>query len=245
MKAIPSHYLYIALACSALTLSACSESVESEDVRTSGIYAVFQVYGDSDSRSATARADLRVGGANSNTHLDLTGGERLVVTAGGISRTMSRKESDPGNIYYETAFDNLSGATEFTFSFERSEFADAPNSTVTLPMVFSEMNISKTSGSADFTYVRSSDDLSIDWIGEDPATVTATGGCINKHDTGADVSSPHAIPRNTLAEAKTPPEPCNITFHVNKAATGTLDSAFGDGRVEASQDISRQIYSTP
>ncbi|MEO8181828.1 MAG: hypothetical protein ABI895_23590, partial [Deltaproteobacteria bacterium] len=69
-------------------LCACTESVESTDVRTSGVYPEFQVVADG-SGSSSASARLEVGGNDSNTFLDLRGSDLLEVSAGGQTQRMT------------------------------------------------------------------------------------------------------------------------------------------------------------
>src|SRR3569832_2813747 len=61
-------------------LCACTESVESTDVRTTGVYPEFQIVADG-SGTTNASARLKVGGNDSNTFLDLQGSDVLEVSA--------------------------------------------------------------------------------------------------------------------------------------------------------------------
>jgi hypothetical protein len=114
-------------------LVGCREDVESEDIRTSGIYPRFEVLAEGDG-SSTASSYMVVDGRNSNTYLDLTGADEVVVTADGQSRTLG--DSSPDG-YYRSTFATDAGGTVFTFAFNRGASDDgAPDSSVTLPDPF-------------------------------------------------------------------------------------------------------------
>jgi hypothetical protein len=59
----------------------CTESVESEDVRTSGIYPEVMVTATGDGQSRV-EVRMKVGGPSSNTYLDMTGDDKIEVTVG-------------------------------------------------------------------------------------------------------------------------------------------------------------------
>src|SRR5512136_236062 len=69
---------------------ACGEKVDSTDVRTTGIYAEMGALAEGNGQTM-ATVDLRVGGAGSNTHLNLKGNDELVASAAtGQSQKMSK-----------------------------------------------------------------------------------------------------------------------------------------------------------
>src|SRR6187549_863202 len=75
-----------------LAALACTETVESSDIRTSGVYPEFRVVADG-SGTSEASARLKVGGNDSNTFLDLQAGDRIEVSANGETRVLN-SESD-------------------------------------------------------------------------------------------------------------------------------------------------------
>src|SRR5215510_5589701 len=80
-----------------LLSAACKETVDSSDVRTSGVYPEIEVTANG-SGDSTVRVELKVGGSNSNTYLELRGDDELEVTVGDTTKSM--KES--GNGYVAT-----------------------------------------------------------------------------------------------------------------------------------------------
>src|SRR6187399_1447419 len=71
---------------------ACTETVESTDVRTSGVYPEFRVVADG-SGSSQVSARLKVGGNDSNTFLDLKDDDRIEVTVGEETRRLEETGS--------------------------------------------------------------------------------------------------------------------------------------------------------
>ena len=69
-------------------LFACTETVESSDIRTTGIYPEFAAIADG-SGSTEVSARFKVGGNDSNTFLDIQGGDRIEMTSEGETRTLS------------------------------------------------------------------------------------------------------------------------------------------------------------
>ena len=108
----------------------CTETVESTDVRTTGVYPEIRVVADGDGSSVVTVA-LKVGGNNSNTFLDLESPDTLEVTVGDDTRDMEQRGND-----YRVTFPTDEGGTEFTIAFLRDGDGDAPSSTVTLPEPF-------------------------------------------------------------------------------------------------------------
>ena len=144
-----------------LLASACSkdETVESTDIRTSGIYPEFTVTAEGDGNS-TVSATLKVGGNDSNTTLDLTAPDELVCTVDGTDKVLKKSGSS-----YKVTFDTDEGGTEFVIAFDRGDADEnAPNSHVLLPEPFeldgvdSTTEISRADGKLDVTWDASDDD---------------------------------------------------------------------------------------
>src|SRR5688572_15712553 len=119
----------------------CTESVESNDVRTSGIYPEITVTGTGNG-SSTVSVRLKVGGSDSNTFLDLKGDDELKATVDGETKTL-----DGSGNTYQTTFGTDAEGTEFTVAFLRGDQDDdAPESTVTMPAPFDLMLAVSTAG---------------------------------------------------------------------------------------------------
>jgi len=166
----------------------CSDNVVgSKDVATSDMYADMNVWSYEES-IIVVTSDLKKGGSSSDTHVDLEGSDRLVVslnaplaTAGGNgdlfdqvdAATSAHKVMDGGPEVvsgipplfsdfwiaapYRARFDTAKIGDTFIVALERTDFADAPNSSVVLPESFA------ISAPATGDAVPRSADLVINW----------------------------------------------------------------------------------
>lgn len=222
----------------ALFALACTESIESTDVRTSGIYPEIEVVATGDGTSEV-RVLLKTGGSNSNTYLDLTGDDTLEVTVDGDTKTM-----DQSGDAYEATFDVDAGGTEFTIALLRGDAdEDAPESVVVLPEPF-EMMLSATSAS------RADDDLEYTWEPEGDGNVSwdLSGECVS-----SDSGSTPDDGTNSIAAGDIEPkfesdaeESCTAKLSLERSQKGTLDAAFTEGgSLVAKQVRSDSVTSTP
>lgn len=208
-------------------LLAC-ESVESSDLKTSGMYAQLTARADG-SGSTRAEAVLKVGGSTSNTFVKLTAGDELMVSAGGAEQAMS--EQNIGDVYsYTSDFDFDEEGTAFTFSLERAEDESAPESVATLPAP-----LEITAPVADEVVSRSEDDLVITWSGSgeaDDLEVTVSGDCFVGYWKAVDDGGTHTIDKGTIESFESQDdESCDAEVAVWRKQTGTLDPAYGEGQV--------------
>src|SRR5690349_19932740 len=142
----------IIIAAVSLLAFGCTESVESNDVRTSGIYPEITVTA-TGSGSSQLNVRLKVGGSNSNTFLDLKGNDRLEAKAD----DGAPKPLDGSGNGYQTTFPTDAEGTVFSVAFLRGEGDDdAPASTVTMPAPF-DMMLSTTEAG------RGADDVDVAW----------------------------------------------------------------------------------
>lgn len=204
-----------------LTALACTETVESSDVRTSGVFPEFRVVADG-SGSTRVSARLKVGGNDSNTYLDLRDGDRIEVSAGGETRTLS----ETGTHSYAATFDLDEAGTEFVFAFLRSEQDEnAPRSAVTLPEPFAlEMTTAEVS--------RAGGQVGFSW--DPPASGNlrweVTGECVwsdqgNTADDGSHSLGSDDVRAPTSDAAQT----CPVTLTVQRERAGSIDPAFTEG----------------
>lgn len=224
-----------------LATSAC-ESTDSEDVKTSGMYATFTAI--SDGSGTRAEAVLKVGGATSNTFVKLSSGDTLSVKAASESLTLT--ETHFGELYsYVGDLTADAPGTEFTFVFDRTSDEDAPSSKATMPAAF---NITAPAAS---TVIKRSESNTITWDSSGSSnamTVEVKGGCIIDYRQAV-TGDPGTFTLNAGA-LKTPQnketESCSGTIVVTRASAGTLDPAFGEGgSVTASQQRTVEVRIDP
>jgi hypothetical protein len=224
MRAIPRLNAHFILIPAALLAMACkTESVESTDVKTTGIYPEIEVTADG-SGDSEVRVWLKVGGDDSNTFLQLTGKDTLEVTVDGDTKTMDKSgdENDP----YRATFGVDAEGTEFSIAFLRGgEDDDAPASTVLMPAPF-DLTV------PDGEFSRASDDIEYSWDppGDGNLSWHTNGTCIK---TGSGSTPDDGT--NTLAAGdietfdSDKEETCTVNLEVSRAQTGDIDSAFTEG----------------
>jgi len=232
----------------ALGFVACKdETVDSADVRTSGIHAEFDVLATGNAK-AVASGKLTVG--TGDTSLVLTGDDKLVVSAADANKTMSR-DGD----YYRATFNGDAGETLYTFAFNRGTEDDtAPDSNVTLPDPFALV------GPAATDQVSRATQLTVTWAASatadkmnwtlsgaclfDSKGTVATDGTITIAGTDYDVT-PSA--EKAASDPNDDSENCTATLCIFRKRTGTLDAAFNKygGSVSAVQQRCTKFVSVP
>lgn len=221
----------------ALALVGCTEDVESTDVKTSGIYPEFTVTATGNGRSQV-EARLKVGGNNSNTFLDLTGGDTLEVTADGTTKTL---DGSNGHRYIAT-FDVDDGGTEFIFAFLRDDDDSAPMSVVELPEPF---DLEVTSDDV----VRTEDDVTFTWDppGDGDINVHVDGSCLFFEDQDTPDDGDHSVPPEDLeGPGDDDGDECTGTVELTRQQGGEIDSAFTEGgEIRARQVRSGTFRSLP
>jgi hypothetical protein len=232
----------------ALGFVACKdEKVDSEDVRTSGIHAEFDVLATGNAK-AVASGKLTVG--TGDTSLVLTGADELEVTVADISKKMSR-DGD----YYRATFSGEAGGTLFTFAFNRGDEDEvAPDSNVTLPDPFTLTGPGTTTEVSRATGVTATWDVSTT---ADPMTWTLEGACLFKTDgsvptdgtvtlKGDDFNTTPSA-EDAVADDNDDSENCTATLCIFRKRTGTLDAAFDKygGSVKAVQQRCTKFVSVP
>ncbi|HET9959598.1 MAG TPA: hypothetical protein VFQ61_34135 [Polyangiaceae bacterium] len=228
----------LAVSIVALGLFACSEEVESTDVRTSGVYPVITVTADG-SGSSRVDIELKVGGSSSNTRLDLEGEDNLTVTVGDETRRITESKNNK----YTTTFDTDAEGTEFIVAFNRgADDKSAPNSRVSLPAPFD-----LTLGSSEVS--RKDDVLDFTWdkAGGPDMEWHADGDCIfPESDTTADDGEASIGAGKLDATSSKENESCEVTLSLTRTAKGTADPAFTEGgAVKALQVRSETFQSLP
>jgi hypothetical protein len=212
---------------SLLALSACaSESVESNDVLTDGIYASFEAVATEDGTRATAT--LLVGGSSSNTYVMLGGDDALTVTAAGETLELRERQGFGERYYYDADLATNAEDTVVVFRFERSIDSGAPDSRCTLPRA---MTITAPSDGDAFSRMEADVLIAWDTSGtNEPIQLQVQGDCFTAISESFD-SDPgeYVIPAATLQSSQDPATACQATVTLSRNNNGTLDPAFGEG----------------
>jgi hypothetical protein len=215
----------------------CSESVESTDIRTTGIYPEITITADG-SGSSEIEVALKVGGRNSNTYLQLRGDDELEVSAEGFSETFEGS----GDIYKATLpLDDPN--TQFVIAFQRGDQDDsAPASIVSLPAPF-EMMLGAPAAS------RATDEVTVTWdpAGTGDLTWEYEGECVLSEDgnTPDDGETTFGLGEIRTFESDAN-ESCTVDVLLARSRGGTIDPAFTDGgRIVARQVRSDSFLSVP
>ena len=210
-----------------LGLVAC-ESVDSTAVTTAGVYADITAMADG-SGSTRTTAILKVGGATSNTYLDLIEADTLEATQGEETQTMS-KVSVGDYREYIADFNVDEVDTEFAIAFLREVDEGAPSSVVSLPAKFEI-----TEPASDATFSRETDDITIAWDVTDGAPMRAdiTGDCFYVDDIDIDVDDGTVSFAAGSLEAyeDQEDETCDAVISVWRTRVGDLDPSYGEGGV--------------
>ena len=208
-----------------LGLVAC-ESVDSTTVTTAGLYANITATADG-SGSTRTTAILKVGGATSNTYVDLIEPDSLEATQGEETQTMS-KVSVGDYREYVADFEVDAVDTEFAIAFLREVDEGAPNSVVQLPAPFE-----LTEPSADTPFSRDEDDIVVSWdvIDDSPMRADITGDCFFAD--GIDVDVDDGTARFSAASLESyedmADETCDAVITVWRTRAGDVDPNYGEG----------------
>ena len=223
----------------ALASVACTETVESSDIRTSGIYPEITVQA-TGSGSSTVTVRLKVGGDDSNTFLELTGDDRLEATVDDDTKVLD----EVGDYTYRATFPVDAEGTEFVIGFIRGEEDDsAPESFVSLPAPF-DLSLGATEAS------RADDDLEYTW---DPAGGSGNvsweieGDCIKRDDGSTPDDGTNTLEAGSIETFDSDAEEtCTVDLKVTRQRTGGIDEAFTEGgRIVARHVRTGSFTSTP
>ncbi len=216
------------------------ESVKSNDLKTSGLYAELEADAPGAGR-LNVKATLTLG-PGSLTYLELTPTDALTATVGETARAMSRKAAF-GTTWYEAGFDGDAGGTQVRVSLARQADISAPESAVTLPAP-----LEFRSPLANTPFPRSAG-VTLTWNGAgeaDPLHLTARGSCIEPidleltFDTGTQTLAPF------VASSSNETNTCSVSITLVRRRVGTVDSAYGKGGVfRATVSRALVISSTP
>lgn len=199
---------------------ACSEDVDSNDVRTSGIYAEMEVLALGDGRS-TVTVTLKPGGRSSNTYLVMEGEDELVATVDDASRALTKDGNG-----YQSEFDVEAGDTEFLIAFQRGpDDVSAMDSSVTLPDPFTLEAVADSVSRAEpltVTWSPSGTDESMHWD-LDGDCLFPESGSVNDSGTLTVESTDYDLHSGSEEET------CPARLCLERRRSGQIDPAFGEG----------------
>jgi hypothetical protein len=229
-----------------LTLTGCS-TVESKDIRTSGMTANLLVTLPENADKADLNASLRVG---TLTFVELGAGEDITATGGGQTAKLNHHRAAGVTNYSNGLAGVTTAGTEITFSLKRdSDNASAPTSTVVLPE-----RVRLVAPAAGTTYSRRAD-LAVRIDSEpsqQPSILTWAGECIQPGSlqlepgrTSATIARGSIRPAATTATPRGSSSSCQIDLTLTRRVEGTLDKAFKDGSIAAESQSVRRIVSAP
>jgi hypothetical protein len=222
----------------ALLALACTESVESTDVKTTGIYPEIEVVS-TNGTSSKVTVWLKVGGDDSNTYLDLKGEDTLEASVDGETKTL-----DQSGDSYSASFDTAAEGAEFTIAFLRGDDDDsAPESVVTMPAPF-ELDIavseaSRADDAVEFTWDPPVDGGSMDWH--------YNGECVQLGSDDTPDDGTHELAAGSIETFDSDKDKsCTVELEVSRNQGGDIDSAFTEGgSIVAKQIRSATFTSNP
>lgn len=213
-------------------LFAC-ETIDSADVRTSGIHANIDITADG-SGATSVRTELRAGGGTSNTFLELAEGDALYAFAEQDQRAM-RERGDPfDRVWYEADFETDAPDVQFRVEFARDEHEDADESMVRMPAPFS---LTEPRADAVFAFDDETIPLAWDVSTDDEMQLEVTGDCIWPFeralaaDTGRYLLHPGTLTPRERWKGGT----CALEIQLIRTRHGALDPGFQSGRIRARQ----------
>ena len=224
-----------------LCLAGCTcESVKSNDIKTSGLYALLEANAPG-SGKVEVKATLTLG-QGSLTYLELAAGDALTATVGPTARAMSRTSAF-GATWYQASFDGDAADTTVKVALLREADTSAPESVVTLPAPFAF-----TAPVANTPFPRGGG-ITLSWSGAgqaDPLHVSARGACITSVDTdlSGDSGTHTLVP--FVAASGAAADTCDVAIALVRTRVGHVDPAYGKGGAfKATVQRSLTVRSTP
>jgi hypothetical protein len=215
-------------------------STESSHILTSGIYAAISADAEDDG-STDISATLYLGNPLNFNFVDLTGDDRLVVSAGAVEKRMT--EINVLNaVSHHAEFGTIAAGTEFTVSLIRTVDAGAPSSIATLPEPFT-IDPPATSASRAAS-------LTLTWAPSGTADQMAwelEGDCIEREFdvvTGDPGTATIAAGRVRQRMAAGTADSCEMTVTIRRAREGILDPGYGEGGTVFGRQLRRVSLTT-
>jgi len=202
-----------------LLLVGCSkETTSSSNIKTGGIAALIDVYADTNT-SATVHVELKVGGSDSNTYVDLDNGDELTASTGDQTKVLTTRDSG----VYEASFSDVGAETPFTVVLNRPHDTSAADNSGALPAPF---DLDKPTAGLS----RKDDDLELTWAPfgtDDGMDFEFDGDCILPYSKSPSDLGHFTVSKGTLqSTGGDMPEACDISVHAQRSRPGTADAAF-------------------
>lgn len=199
-------------------LAGCTETLDSQQIRTGGISATLEAVAESAS-STSVKATLKAGGDESNTYIILSGGDRISAEANGEKIDMSSESAG----VYVARFKTGAADTEFKVVLDREDDDDAPDNTGTLPAPFDIEALPSEP-------ISRGADLTVSWSPsgtDDDMRIHVDGRCIFSRiiDVGGDPGT-YTIKAGTLESTRSnEPETCDVDIEISRTRFGRTDPA--------------------
>jgi hypothetical protein len=248
LRASAVRFVVAAAALSPVSATFACSSIDSEDIDTDAITASIDVRVRNDGTASDVTATLSAG---TFTFIDLGGDDRLVARAGEVDVELQQNDL-LGAVSYGATLDGVVAVdTEVTVAFERTAFAAAPATTVTLPAL-----LTLAAPAAGTAFSRADDDIVVT-LAEASATdgvrVSWSGDCVESD--GLDVPAGQAevtiakgsiVKRAASNDADGPvADSCALTIRAERARQGVLDSGYAGGQIRALTADSRDLTTNP
>lgn len=219
---------------SLLAATGCGESIDSPDVNTSGIWADFEAVGKAGSQTEI-HTDLKTGGPNSNTYLELMAGDKLVYIVDGSEESPRAVDVLGQYTTYEKTVSKNENGMNIKVEFRRPNGTSAKNSSTQLPKKFS---IESPSQGASVS--RANDDLQVQISNTDSTAATeaeVTGDCLEQIYDREVQGGSVTFPAGTFKQLDDDDaeETCTARLTVTREREGSVDSAFDGGEFPGQQ----------
>jgi hypothetical protein len=223
----------------AVSCGACSATMSSSEVRTSGLIALIDVTAERND-AALVSADVMVGGERDTTRVVLEDGDQLFAEVAGDKREMS----SVGNGSYQAEFPRCAG--EFVVSLSRSDDRAAPRSVGSMPPA-----IELASSFGERSLSRAKDDVTLSWSpsgSDSDVSIELEGDCVRDEQLRVEGDpGRYVIPAGTIsAWHMQEKETCNVALRLVLTRKGTTDPALSsDSSFQLRQVRATRIVSAP
>ncbi|MFB6264647.1 MAG: hypothetical protein ABEL76_13635 [Bradymonadaceae bacterium] len=234
--------------CLPFATAGCGEAIDSKKVKTSGIWLDAEATA-RDSESIQISTALRTGGPNSNTYVDLSGGDELVYYIAGRSVEPTRTSPDVGQkVRYVASVDENRAGLPIRIAFKRSHdgddckgFGSATETMTTMPPPFS------ITSPTDGTSIGRDEaiQVDIDSPSDERTTASIAADCLEGSYQRKLTDGSATFPAGTLAldDDEETPDTCEAELTVERSRPGQVDSNFKGGRFPGRQ-IRRLTFET-
>ncbi len=203
----------------------CAEDVDSTDIRTGGMYAIYEAVSDG-SGETDISAQLRVGG-DDGTFIELKADDELTVTTDEDEATLRHIEKGNRH-YYESTIDGDEGGLEIQIALSRGDLDDdAPDSFATLPKPFEAALEDK-----DLKDILRGNDVFIVWDNEANGKMewSLEGDCVKSESGSTDDDGSLTIKAEDVEVWESDQgEACDVTVTLDRIKKGETDTTFEEG----------------